>query len=110
MHRPGLLRRQAGCACQTDGRRNPKLVQITTAYGQTRRRRLDSEPRQYVEIRQEKPKNKYQQDAPEYRTCRHLTEAIITDGTAKDVTTAGCIGFGGKASARHNIDDGLTLP
>jgi hypothetical protein len=51
---------------------------------------------QYVKIRQEKPKNKYQQDAPKYRTCRHLTEAIITDGTAKDVTTAGCIGFGGR--------------
>jgi ParB family chromosome partitioning protein len=26
---------------------------------------------QYVEIRQEKPKNKYQQDAPEYKTCKY---------------------------------------
>jgi ParB family chromosome partitioning protein len=38
---------------------------------------------QYVEIRQEKPKNRYQQDAPEYKTCKFISEAIVADGTDK---------------------------
>jgi ParB family chromosome partitioning protein len=38
---------------------------------------------QYVEIRQDKPKNKYQQEAPEYKTCKYVTEAIVADGTEK---------------------------
>jgi ParB family chromosome partitioning protein len=38
---------------------------------------------QYVEIRQEKPKNKYQQDAPEFKSCKFVTEAIVADGTDK---------------------------
>jgi ParB family chromosome partitioning protein len=38
---------------------------------------------QYVEIRQDKPKNKYQQEAPEYKTCKYVTEAIVADGTGK---------------------------
>ena len=61
----------------------PKLVQITTAYG----KHAEGSPlvprNQYVEIRQEKPKNKYQQDAPEYKTCKYTTEAIVADGTEK---------------------------
>jgi len=61
----------------------PKLVQITTAYGKA----ADGSPvvprNQYVEIRQEKPKNKYQQEAPEYKTCKYTTEAIVADGTDK---------------------------
>jgi ParB family chromosome partitioning protein len=61
----------------------PKLVQISTAYGQP----AESSPvvprNQYVEIRQEKPKNKYQQDAPEYKTCKYVTEAIVADGSEK---------------------------
>jgi ParB family chromosome partitioning protein len=38
---------------------------------------------QYVEIRQEKPKNKHQQDAPEYKACKYTTEAIVADGADK---------------------------
>lgn len=38
---------------------------------------------QYVEIRLGKPQNKYQQAAPEYKTCKHSTEAIIAEGTYK---------------------------
>jgi hypothetical protein len=38
---------------------------------------------QYVEIRQEKPKNKYQQDSPEFKTCKYTTEAFVADGTEK---------------------------
>lgn len=61
----------------------PKLVQIATAYGKP----VEGSPiltrSQYVEIRQEKPKNKYQQEAPEYKTCRYVTEAIVSEGTDK---------------------------
>jgi ParB family chromosome partitioning protein len=61
----------------------PKLVQITTAYGKPAEGSPVLTRDKYVEIRQEKPKNKYQQDAPEYKTCRYTTEAIITEGTEK---------------------------
>jgi ParB family transcriptional regulator, chromosome partitioning protein len=61
----------------------PKLVQITTAYGKPAEGSAIVPRNQYVEIRQEKPKNKYQQDAPEYKTCKYTTEAIVADGTEK---------------------------
>jgi ParB family chromosome partitioning protein len=61
----------------------PKLVQITTAYGKPAEGRTVVPRNQYVEIRQEKPKNKYQQDAPEYKTCKFVTEAIVADGSKK---------------------------
>ena len=61
----------------------PKLVQISTAYGKPAEGSAVVPRNHYVEIRQEKPKNKYQQDAPEYKTCKYTTEAIIADGTEK---------------------------
>jgi ParB family transcriptional regulator, chromosome partitioning protein len=61
----------------------PKLVQITTAYGKPAEGSAVVPRGQYVEIRQEKPKNKYQQDAPEYKTCKFVTEAIVADGSEK---------------------------
>jgi len=61
----------------------PKLVQITTAYGKPAEGSAVVPRNQYVEIRQEKPKNKYQQDAPEYKTCKFTTEAIVADGSEK---------------------------
>jgi ParB family chromosome partitioning protein len=61
----------------------PKLVQITTAYGKPAEGSAIVPRNQYVEIRQEKPKNKYQQDAPEYKTCKYTTEAIVANGTDK---------------------------
>ena len=61
----------------------PKLVQITTAYGKPAEGSPVVPRNQYVEIRQEKPKNKYQQDAPEYKTCKFVTEAIVADGREK---------------------------
>ncbi|HTV05961.1 MAG TPA: ParB/RepB/Spo0J family partition protein [Acidobacteriaceae bacterium] len=61
----------------------PKLVQITTAYGKPAEGSPIVPRNQYVEIRQEKPQNKYQQDAPEYKTCKHTTDAIIAEGTGK---------------------------
>lgn len=61
----------------------PKLVQISTAYGKPAEGSPVVPRNQYVEIRREKPKNKYQQDAPEYKTCKFVTEAIVADGSEK---------------------------
>jgi ParB family chromosome partitioning protein len=61
----------------------PKLVQITTAYGKPAEGSPVVPRNKYVEIRQEKPKNKFQQDAPEFKTCKYTTEAIVADGTEK---------------------------
>jgi ParB family transcriptional regulator, chromosome partitioning protein len=61
----------------------PKLVQITTAYGKPAEGSPVVPRNQYVEIRQEKPKNKYQQDAPEFKTCKYTAEAIVADGADK---------------------------
>ena len=61
----------------------PKLVQITTAYGKPAEGCPIVPRNQYVEIRQDKPQNKYQQTAPEYKPCKHTTDAIIAEGIGK---------------------------
>ncbi|MFP5236654.1 MAG: ParB/RepB/Spo0J family partition protein [Acidobacteriota bacterium] len=61
----------------------PKLVQISTAFAKPAEGSPVVARNQYVEIRQEKPKNKYQQEAPEFKTCKHMTEAIVADGPDK---------------------------
>jgi ParB family chromosome partitioning protein len=61
----------------------PKLVQVTTAYGKPAEGSPVVPRNQYVEIRQDKPQNKYQRDAPEYKTCKYITEAIVSEGTDK---------------------------
>jgi len=61
----------------------PKLVQITTAYGKPAEGSAILPRNQYVEIRQEKPQNKYQQAAPEYKSCKHTTDAIVAEGIGK---------------------------
>ncbi len=68
----------------------PKLVQITTAYGKPAEGSAILTRSQYVEIRREKPQNKYQQEAPEFKSCRHATEAIITEGTDKGALRKVC--------------------
>ena len=68
----------------------PKLVQISTAYGKPAEGTPVVPRNQYVEIRQEKPKNKYQQDAPEYKTCKYTTEAIVADGSEKGALRKVC--------------------
>lgn len=68
----------------------PKLVQITTAYGKPADGSAILTRGQYVEIRQEKPQNKYQQTAPEYKTCKHTTDAIIAEGSDKGTLRKVC--------------------
>jgi len=61
----------------------PKLLQISTAFG-VPKQGSDIVPRnRYVEIRQEKPSKKDQQNWPEYKTCRFVAEAIVTEGNEK---------------------------
>ncbi len=69
----------------------PKLVQITTAYGKPAEGSAIVPRNQYVEIRAEKPKNKFQQDAPEYKYCKFVTEAIVADGTEKGELRKVCV-------------------
>jgi len=61
----------------------PKLVQITAAYGKPAAGSATLTRSQYVEIRQEKPQNKYEQSAPEFKPCKFATEAIVTEGSGK---------------------------
>src|SRR5581483_4531867 len=61
----------------------PKLVQISTAYGQPKEGSPVVPRNKYVEIRQDKPQKKEQHDWPEYKTCKYTTEAIVTEGTDK---------------------------
>jgi ParB family chromosome partitioning protein len=69
----------------------PKLVQITTAYGKPAEGSPVVPRGRYVEIRQEKPKNKFQKDAPEYKTCKFVAEAIVADGTEKGELRKVCV-------------------
>jgi ParB family chromosome partitioning protein len=61
----------------------PKLVQISTAYGQPKDGSAAIPRNKYVEIRQDKPQKKEQRDWPEYRTCKFTAEAIVTEGSEK---------------------------
>lgn len=61
----------------------PKLVQISTAYGQPKDGSAAIPRNRYVEIRQEKPQKKEQRDWPEYKTCKYTAEAIVTEGSEK---------------------------
>jgi ParB family chromosome partitioning protein len=60
-----------------------KLVQITTAHGKPAEGSPIVPRGQYIEIREEKPQNKYQENALEYKTCKSVTEAIVADGADK---------------------------
>ncbi len=61
----------------------PKLVQISTAYGQPKDGSAAIPRNKYVEIRQDKPQRKGQADAPEFKTCRYMADAIVTEGSEK---------------------------
>lgn len=61
----------------------PKLVQISTAHGKPAEGSPVIPRNQYVEIRQEKPANKYQREAPEFKTCKYVAEAIVSEGPEK---------------------------
>jgi ParB family chromosome partitioning protein len=61
----------------------PKLVQISTAHGQQQEGSPVLPRNKYVEIRTEKPSTKEEATRPEFETCKHTTEAIVSDGIDK---------------------------
>jgi len=61
----------------------PKLVQISTAYGQPKDGSAAIPRNKYVEIRQDKPQRKEQANQPEYTSCKFTAEAIVTEGSEK---------------------------
>ncbi len=68
----------------------PKLVQISTAYGQPKDGGAAIPRNKYVEIRQDKPKSKNERDWPEYKSCKYTADAIVTEGTEKGETKRVC--------------------
>ncbi len=61
----------------------PKLVQISTAYTKPHEGSAIVPRGKYVAIHDEKPKDKYEADRPQYKSCRYATEAIVADGDGK---------------------------
>jgi ParB family chromosome partitioning protein len=61
----------------------PKLVQITTAYGQQKEGSTTLPRNKYTEIRPDKPTTKEQATRPEFKTCKYTTEAIVSEGIDK---------------------------
>jgi ParB family transcriptional regulator, chromosome partitioning protein len=61
----------------------PKLVQISTAYGQQQEGSATLPRNKYTEIRPEKPTTKDEATRPEFKTCQYTTEAIVSEGIDK---------------------------
>jgi ParB family chromosome partitioning protein len=61
----------------------PKLVQISTAYGQQQEGSSTLPRNKYTEIRPEKPTTKEEATRPEFKTCQYTTEAIVSEGIDK---------------------------
>ena len=61
----------------------PKLVQISTAYGQQQEGSATLPRNKYTAIRPEKPTTKEEATRPEFKTCKYTTEAIVSDGIDK---------------------------
>ena len=61
----------------------PKLVQISTAYGQQKEGSATLSRNKYTEIRPEKPATKEEAARPEFKTCKYTTEAIVSEGIDK---------------------------
>ena len=61
----------------------PKLVQISTAFGQQKEGSVTLPRNKYTEIRPDKPATKEQATRPEFKTCKYTTEAIVSEGIDK---------------------------
>jgi ParB family transcriptional regulator, chromosome partitioning protein len=61
----------------------PKLVQISTAYGQQKEGSTTLPRNKYIEIRSEKATTKQEATRPEFKTCKYTTEAIVSEGIDK---------------------------
>jgi ParB family chromosome partitioning protein len=61
----------------------PELVQISTAYGQQQEGSKIITRSKYVEIKSEKPDSPEKAKWPEFKTCKFVTEAIVSEGIDK---------------------------
>jgi ParB family chromosome partitioning protein len=61
----------------------PEIVQISTAYGKTQDGSKVITRSKYVEIKSEKPDTPEKAKWPEFKTCRFITEAIVSEGIDK---------------------------
>jgi ParB family chromosome partitioning protein len=61
----------------------PKLVQISTAYGQQKEGSVTLPRNKYVEVRPDKPTSKEEATRPEFKTCKFTNEAIVSEGIDK---------------------------
>ncbi len=61
----------------------PNLAQISTAYGQQQEGSATLPRNKYTEIRPEKPTTKEEATRPEFKTCQHTVEAIVSEGIDK---------------------------
>jgi ParB family chromosome partitioning protein len=61
----------------------PEIVQISTAYGKTQDGSKIITRSQYVEIKSEKPDTPEKAKWPEFKTCRFIAEAIVSEGIDK---------------------------
>ena len=61
----------------------PKLVQISTAYGQQKQGSPTLPRNKYTEVRTDKPATKEEAMRPEFKHCKFTTEAIVSEGIDK---------------------------
>ena len=61
----------------------PKLVQISTAYGQQKEGSATLPRNKYTEVRTDKPTSKQEATRPEFKHCKFTTEAIVSEGIDK---------------------------
>ena len=61
----------------------PKLVQISTAYGQQKEGSATLPRNKYVEILPEKATTKEEATRPEFKSCKYTAEAIVSEGIDK---------------------------
>lgn len=59
----------------------PELVQISTAFGVQQEGSPVLPRNKYMAIRDDRPKTKDEGKRPEFKECKHTTEAIITEGS-----------------------------
>jgi ParB family chromosome partitioning protein len=61
----------------------PRIVQISTAYGQQPEGSVTLARNKYTEILPEKPTTEEEAARPEFKTCKYTAEAIISEGLDK---------------------------
>jgi ParB family transcriptional regulator, chromosome partitioning protein len=61
----------------------PEIVQISTAYGKTQDGSKIITRSKYVEIRADKPDTPEKAKQPEFKTCKFIAEAIVSEGIDK---------------------------